>query len=286
MTGSAIVLILFAAFGHATWNYLAKKACGGTAFIWLFAALSTLLYLPLALWIIVIQKPNIGWHQLGFMLGSAILHSLYYIMLDKGYRIGDLSVIYPLARGTGPMLSTIAAIVFLDEHPSAIALVGTVLIGLGIVVITGNPFKLADPTARKPMIFAILCGTMIAGYTLSDKLAVSTFLIPPLLLDWSANLGRVFLLTPYAFKNWDKIKDQWTRHKMEAISVAILCPLAYILVLTAMVFNPVSYIAPAREVSILIGTAMGARLLSEGNIKIRAIGASAMVIGLGALSIG
>jgi drug/metabolite transporter (DMT)-like permease len=286
MTGSAIVLILIAALGHATWNYLAKKACGGTAFIWLFAALSALLYFPSALWIIVVQKPVIGWHQLGFMLSSAILHSLYYIMLDKGYRIGDLSVIYPLARGTGPMLSTIAAIVVLGEHPSAVALVGTVLIGLGIVVITGNPFKLTEPAARKPMIFAILCGTMIAGYTLSDKLAVSTFLIPPLLLDWSANLGRVFFLTPYAFKNRNKVKDQWTSHKIEAISVAILCPLAYILVLTAMVFSPVSYIAPAREISILIGTAMGARLLSEGNIKIRVIGASAMVIGLGALSIG
>ncbi|WP_378956815.1 EamA family transporter [Pelosinus sp. sgz500959] len=286
MTGSAIILILIAAFGHATWNYLAKKACGGTAFIWLFAVLSTFLYFPFAVWIIVVQKPVIGWHQLGFMLGSAILHSLYYIMLDKGYRIGDLSVIYPLARGTGPMLSTIAAIVVLGEHPSTVALIGTLLIGLGIVVITGNPFKLTEPTASKPMIFAILCGTMIAGYTLSDKLAVSTFLIPPLLLDWSANLGRVLLLTPYASKNWDKVKDQWSSHKIEAISVAILCPLTYILVLTAMVFSPVSYIAPAREISILIGTAMGARLLSEGNMKIRVIGASAMIIGLGALSIG
>lgn len=286
MTESAIAFILIAAFGHATWNYLSKKACGGTAFIWLFAALSTLLYFPLAVWIVVIQKPVIGWHQLGFMLGSAILHSLYFILLDKGYLIGDLSLIYPLARGTGPMLSTIAAIVFLGEHPSAVALVGTLLIGLGIVVITGNPFKLAEPTARKSMIFAVLCGTMIAGYTLSDKLAVTTFLIPPLLLDWSANLGRVFLLTPYAFKNWNKVKDQWASHKIEAISVAVLCPLAYILVLTAMVFSPVSYIAPAREISILIGTAMGARLLSEGNMRIRVIGASAMIIGMGALSIG
>lgn len=286
MTESAIAFILIAAFAHATWNYLSKKACGGTAFIWLFAALSTLLYFPLAVWIVVIQKPVIGWHQLGFMLGSAILHSLYFILLDKGYLIGDLSLIYPLARGTGPILSTIAAIVFLGEHPSAVALVGTLLIGLGIVVITENPFKLAEPTARKSMIFAALCGTMIAGYTLSDKLAVTTFLIPPLLLDWSANLGRVFLLTPYAFKNWNKVKDQWASHKIEAISVAVLCPLAYILVLTAMVFSPVSYIAPAREISILIGTAMGARLLSEGNMRIRVIGASAMIIGMGALSIG
>ncbi len=220
------------------------------------------------------------------MLGSAILHSLYYILLDKGYRIGDLSLIYPLARGTGPMISTIAAIVLLGEQPSAIALMGTLCIGLGIIVITGNPLHIAEPTARKSVIFAVLCGTMIAGYTLSDKLAVTTLLIPPLLLDWATNLGRIFLLTPYAIKNWNKVKDQWKSHKVEAISVAILCPLAYILVLTAMVFSPVSYIAPAREISILIGTALGAKLLSEENIRIRIIGAIAMLLGLGALSLG
>ncbi|HWR44197.1 EamA family transporter [Sporomusa sp.] len=286
MTGLAITLVLAAAFGHAAWNYLSKKASGGTAFIWLFASMSVLLYLPLAVWILVVQKPVIGWYQLGFMLGSAALHSLYFVLLDKGYTIGDLSLIYPLARGTGPMLSTIAAIVFLGEHPSLIALSGAGLIGLGIIVITGNPIKMKDPAARKPMIFAILCGIVIAGYTISDKLAVSSFLIPPLLLDWSSNLGRVFLLTPYALKNWDKVKEQWTLHKFEALGVAILCPLAYILVLTAMVYSPVSYIAPAREVSILIGTAMGAKLLAEGNVKVRLAGASAMVVGLAALSIG
>lgn len=286
MTESAIVLILIAAFAHATWNYLAKKVCGGTAFIWLFAALSTLIYFPCALWIIVRQNPVIGWYQLAFMVSSAILHSLYYILLDKGYRIGDLSLIYPLARGTGPILSTIAAIILLGEQPSAIALIGTLFIGLGIIVITGNPFQIAEPTARKSVIFAVLCGTMIAGYTFSDKLAVTSFLIPPLLLDWATNLGRVLLLTPYAIKNWNKVNTQWKNHKLEAISVATLCPLAYILVLTAMVFTPVSYIAPAREISILIGTTMGAKLLSEENIKIRIIGASAMLIGLGALSVG
>jgi multidrug transporter EmrE-like cation transporter len=127
MTGLAFVLVLIAAFSHATWNYLAKKACGGTAFIWLFAALSAVLYFPLAMWIVIIQKPVIGWHQLCFMLGSATLHSLYFVLLDKGYQIGDLSVIYPLARGTGAMLSTITAIALLGEHPSVVALTGAML---------------------------------------------------------------------------------------------------------------------------------------------------------------
>jgi uncharacterized membrane protein len=286
MTGLAITLVLAAAFGHAVWNFLSKKAGGGTAFIWLFASMSVLLYLPLAVWILFVQNPVIGWAQLAFMLGSAALHSLYFILLDKGYATGDLSLIYPLARGTGPLLSTIAAIIFLGEQPSLTALAGAGLIGLGIVVMTGNPMKLKDPAARKPMIFAVLCGIVIAGYTVSDKLAVSSFLIPPLLLDWSSNLGRVLLLTPYALKNWNKVQEQWTLHKLEALGVAILCPLAYILVLTAMVFSPVSYIAPAREVSILIGTALGARLLSESNVKVRLAGASAMVVGLAALAVG
>jgi len=285
MSGLAITLVLIAALGHATWNYLAKRACGGTAFIWLFASISALIYLPLAIGIILIQKPIIGWCQFYFVFGSAVLHSLYFCLLDKGYKIGDLSVIYPLARGTGPMLATLAAVFLLDEHPSAIALTGTALIGLGIIVITGNPIKMKE-TAIKPVLFAIVCGAVISGYTIWDKVAVSTFLIPPLLLDWSANLGRVFLLAPYALNNWDEIKNQWVIHKTEALGVAVLCPLAYILVLTAMTFSPVSYIAPAREISILIGTIMGAKLLSEGNIKVRVVAASFMVAGLVALSVG
>jgi drug/metabolite transporter (DMT)-like permease len=286
VTESAIGLILVAAFAHATWNFLAKKASGGAAFIWLFAAISTLIYFPLALWIFFAEAPLLGYPQLGFIAISSVLHSLYYILLDKGYRTGDLSLIYPLARGTGPMLSTIGAIIFLDEAPSTVALCGTLLIGLGIVIIAGNPLTLTKSIARKSIALSLLCGAMIAGYTLSDKLAVTSFLIPPLLLDWSTNLGRLLLLTPYALKNWNHVKSQWNSHKLEAISVAILCPLAYILVLSAMVFSPVSYIAPAREISILIGTAMGARLLSEGHIRIRCIGAIAILIGLGALSIG
>ncbi|TWH49100.1 EamA family transporter [Sporomusa sp. KB1] len=286
MTGLAIAFVLVAAFAHAGWNYLSKRAAGGTAFIWLFASMSVLIYLPLACWIVFIQQPVIGWHQLAFMVGSAALHSLYFILLDKGYTVGDLSLVYPLARGTGPMLSTIAAIVFLGEQPSLIALLGAGLIGLGIIIMTGNPLEIKKTAAYKPIFFAILCGTVIAAYTISDKLAVSTFLIPPLLLDWSANLGRTCMLTPYAFRNWNSIKEQWKIHKLEILGVAILCPLAYILVLSAMVFSPVSYIAPAREISILIGTFMGAKFLAEKNIKLRLAGATAILCGLAALSVG
>ncbi len=286
MTSFALMLVLIAAVAHATWNLLAKRVCGGTAFIWLFGTLSAVIYLPLAIWIYCTQHPYFGPQQLLFILGSATLHAVYFILLDKGYKVGDLSVIYPLARGTGPLLSTLAAIFLLGEHPTPIALAGAVLIGLGIVAITGNPLQLSGGRDCRPFLFAILCGMTIASYTVLDKVSVSTLLIPPLLLDWSSNLGRVLLLTPYAVKNWDKVRAEWSTNKKAATGVAILSPLAYILVLTAMVFSPVSYIAPAREISILIGTVMGAKLLSEGNIKMRLIGATAMMTGLAALSSG
>ncbi|MGB9826731.1 MAG: EamA family transporter, partial [Desulfofundulus sp.] len=228
----------------------------------------------------------IGITQLAFMLGSGMLHSFYFILLDKGYQVGDLSIVYPLARGTGPLISTLVAIVYLGERPSLVALAGALLIGVGVFTLTGNPAKLKEPEARKPVLFALLCGTAIASYTIWDKLAVSTYRIPPLIEDWAPNVVRVLLLTPYAVRNWGRVTEEWQIHKAEAIGVAALCPLSYILVLTAMAFSPVSYIAPARESSILIGTVMGTRLLSEGNVRAKLLGASAIVLGIVALSAG
>jgi drug/metabolite transporter (DMT)-like permease len=105
-------------------------------------------------------------------------------------------------------------------------------------------------------------------------------------LDWGANAGRAFLLAPLAFKYSDETIAEWREHKYEAIAIAVLIPLSYILVLTAMTFTPVSYVAPAREISILIGTAMGARLLAEGDAQRRMAAAGAMVLGIVGLAVG
>src|SRR5687767_4664748 len=121
---------------------------------------------------------------------------------------------------------------------------------------------------------------MIASYTVVDKLAVAAFLVPPLLQDWATNLGRVFIMAPLALRQRAQLRTVWRRNRKEIIGVAILCPLSYILVLTAMVFTPVSYIAPAREISILFGTVLGAQLLAERDAPRRLAGAAAMVAGI------
>src|SRR5438309_1157917 len=135
-------------------------------------------------------------------------------------------------------------------------------------------------------VYAPLAGAIIAGYTLWDKRAVSALGIPPLLYDWCGNLGRVLILTPVALGRSDEIRGLWRDHRREVLVMAVLTPLSYILVLTALVFTPVSYVAPAREISILVGTVMGARLLAEGDSARRLVAAGAMVVGVAALVIG
>jgi drug/metabolite transporter (DMT)-like permease len=286
LTGLALVLILVAAFAHSAWNYLTKRAGGGVPFIWLFAGMASAMYAPVAIGVIVIQKPVLGVKNIALILTSAVIHSMYFTLLEKGYRLGDLSVVYPVARGTGPLLSVLIGVLFLGERPSALAAAGIVLMAVGIVAVTGDPRALKSPQAKQAVLVALLCGGTVAAYTVLDKVSVSVLKTPPLILDWGTNTGRFIILTPFVAGSWDKVKEQWRLHRREAAGVAFLSPFAYILVLTAMVFTPVSYLAPAREISILIGAVMGARFLSEGNVRARIVGTAAMVAGLIALSLG
>jgi drug/metabolite transporter (DMT)-like permease len=286
MTPAALGLVLGAAVIHATWNLLAKRVGGGTAFVWLFGSLTAIIYAPLAAATVLLARPHIGVVQLVFLAGTAVLHLGYFLMLQSAYRTGDLSLVYPLARGTGPVLSVGAAIIMLGERPSPIAMGGAFLIGVGIFLLAGNPASLGQPGARRAVGCALLTGALIAAYTIWDKRAVSALGIPPILLDWGGNVGRALLLTPAALARRDDVRAVWRAHRREVVLVAVLTPMAYILVLTAMVFTPVSYVAPAREISILVGTAMGSRLLGEGDAPRRLTAATAIVVGVAALAVG
>jgi drug/metabolite transporter (DMT)-like permease len=286
MNGWALTLILGAAVIHATWNLINKQASGHATFNWIVALLSALFYAPATIAIIEIWQIRFTFVEFGMMAGSAALHTAYFLLLNQGYRVGDLSLVYPLARGTGPLLSSLAAIIFLGERPSLVAVAGALMIVIGIVILTGNIARLRQSANRDAVGYALITGLFIAAYTLWDKQAVSHFAILPIVLDWGANVGRAILLTPFALRYSEETVIEWRDHKWEAIAIAILIPLSYILVLTAMSFTPVSYVAPAREISILIGTVLGARLLAEGEAPRRLAAASAMVLGVVALVVG
>jgi drug/metabolite transporter (DMT)-like permease len=286
MTGVAIALVLGAALIHASWNYVLKKSGGGVGFVWAFAALSALLYAPLAVGICLYTGFEFTPLALACIAASAVLHTAYYLLLDRGYRHGDLSVIYPLARATGPLLTIIVAVAVLGERPGALALSGAALVVCGAFFLAASPTRLRQPGALRGVGFALLTGCMIASYTLVDKQAVSAVLIPPLVLDWGANLGRVIVMTPLAMRHRDGVRAAWTGKRGAVIAVAILCPLSYIMVLSAMAFTPVSYVAPAREISILFAALMGAHWLREGDVARRVLAALAMALGVVALALG
>ena len=284
MTSLALTLVLASAFAHATWNLLAKRAGGSLTFTWLFHVVATVLCAPIAGLLILTEQPTFGLRELTAVIGSGLLHVVYFLLLGQGYKLGDLSVVYPLARGTGPMLAALAAIVLFGERPTSIALVGILLVGVGVVVLTGDPTKLQG--AGRSVAFALATGVMIALYTLWDKWAVSSVGIAPILYFWGFFATTGLLLTPIVVRRWDAVRAEWKLHWRAALGTGALIPLAYVLVLTALATSPVSYVAPTREIGILIGTVMGTRLLAEGRSARRLAGAGAMVIGVVLLALG
>ena len=288
MTGLALALVLFSAFVHASWNYLLKKSGGGSGLITAASGLSLVVYAPLVAVVAWTQSYQVQPMHLVLMLGSGMIHTAYFLLLDRAYRSGgDLSIVYPLARATGPLLTIVVAVLLLGERPGPAAIAGAVLIGASAVVLTGNPFAWHKSEARHAVGFALLTGFMIATYTIWDKASVATWLIPPLLYDWGCNAFRVCVLVPLTrHRAPGGIARAWREKRGTVVAIALLSPLSYILVLTAMVFTPVSLVAPAREVSILFAALMGAHLLREGDVTRRAIAALGMVLGITGLALG
>lgn len=282
---SGLLLVLAAAVCHATWNVCVKRINGGPELIWLFSLLSVVLYLPLALAILIFQRPSFGIEHALFIVGSVLLHLVYFLLLQLGYRKGDLSLVYPIARATGPLLSTSFAIMFLSEVITAqMAIAAFIIIG-GVFMLSGG-IKSDTPRAGTSLLFGLGAGTLIGSYTAWDAYTVATLMVPPLLLDYASMVGRVVLLAPYANRHRADIKAHWNGHCVAVLTVAVFNPLAYILVLYALTFTPVAYVAPTREISVVLTVLAGSLLLGEGHLKHRLTWASVILAGITLLVLG
>ncbi|MCB9456268.1 MAG: EamA family transporter [Anaerolineaceae bacterium] len=286
MSVLALILVLGSALLHATWNWLAKRATGGLLFVWVFSALSTLIYLPVIVLTILALRPHIGTVEIALLLGSSTLHIGYFFLLNRGYQVGDLSLVYPLSRGTGPVLAALGAVALFGERPSSLAFVGIALVTSGVFILTGDVRALRRNGALTAVVYGLLTGLVIAMYTLWDKLIVSGLLLPPLLLIWVSSLTRTITLAPYALRHRSTIISLWRRYRKEALGIAVLDTLSYILFLVALTFSPVSYLSPARQISILLGAFLGVKMLAESDARRRFIAAGVMLLGLVALALG
>jgi drug/metabolite transporter (DMT)-like permease len=286
MSPTVLALVVAAAFAHAGWNLVAKPAVGGTAFVWLCAVAGTLLYLPVLVLALVVDPGPLGWTAIGLMAGSGALHALYFVLLQRAYATGDLSVVYPLSRGTGPLLSTTVAIIALGERPSPVALAGAALIVAAVFSMIRRTEERGSATMGNGTLFAVLTGAAIAAYTLWDKQAVATVGLSPIVYYWGTNLANAALLSPVALRNRDDLRQAWTHSRTRAAGVGVLSPLAYVLILYALAHAPVSYVAPARESSIIVGTLLGIFVLHEQDRRRRLAAAAAILIGIIVLTLG
>lgn len=284
-----VVLVAAAAVAHATWNVTIKKAgTNGPAFLWLTFVIAVIVFAPFGITSLIAEGVDLV-RLAPLALGSGALQVGYFLLLQKAYAVGDVSVVYPLARGTGPLLSIVAAIVLLGERPGITTLLGGLVIIVGVVVI-----GLAGGQGRANaagILLGLAVGVMIAGYTVWDTAAVTTGGMPVLALYWSSIVVQLALLAPAALRRHpatrrrpalvDVLRDHWRA----ALVVGVLSPLAYILILIAVQLAPLSLVAPAREVSVVLVGLAGWLLFKEPHPVQRLVGAGVVLAGVALLSV-
>jgi drug/metabolite transporter (DMT)-like permease len=284
---SALAMVIVAALLHASWNIVAKKTGGNRHFVLMGGIVLALLWAPAGLWLGWTEVPRWGWLEWGFVGASGLVHLAYLKVLLKGYRVSDLTVVYPVARGTGPLVSSVAATLVLGETLGVAGALGVLAVCGGVFIIAGGPalLRATNDPARRARVHAGLAwgaatGVLIAGYTVLDGYAVKRLLIGPVLIDYFGNLVRLPFMLPTALRDPAGFRDAWRRYTPHALLLGAVSPLAYILVLYAVRVAPLSHVAPAREVSMLFAALIGGKLLGEGERASRLVGALMMAGGV------
>lgn len=285
MAPGAIAIVLIAALAHVTWNLVSTRKRGDTVvFVTAYTTLSALLCLPFAIDALASGAQPVTWVLLPATAVSALLHATYSLTLQAGYDRADLGVVYPVARGLGPLLTMLIAVVLLGERPSPLAAVGGLVVLGGVAVVTGNPLRGFGPRSRSGLIWGALTGATIAGYTVWDAYAIVDLGLVPVAYYSGTLLIQVLLLLPSVAGRHGRIRECVRLDAVPILAVAVLSPLAYILVLIALQSAPVTLVAPLREVSIVIGSLLAWRLFDQGHHARRVVGAIVVLVGIVAIS--
>ncbi|PWH06232.1 EamA family transporter [Brachybacterium endophyticum] len=300
MTGTALALVLGAAVLHALWNLAAKRASGdGYLFVWWYNVASAVLWLPIGLVVLARAGWPIGWELAVGPAVSAIFHIVYQLCLQTGYQRADLGVVYPVARGTGPLLTVVVALAVLGERPGWVAVGGGLVVIAGIVVVATGGSRALRHRASTGIWWGALTGAGIAAYTLWDDHAVTTWALAPVTYFSLGCTLQALAMTPGALLRSRAARaggDQapaagsdvgpasalavLRRSRLEIGIVAVLSPLAYVLVLEAMHTTPVALVAPARESSIVVGSLLAWWLFREPDPLRRLLGAVVVLGGI------
>ncbi len=286
----AVALIIAAAFLHAGWNFLAKTSKDTIAFMWWAMAIGTLGYSVYFLTGPALYLANSSW--LPFII-SSLAETGYYITLVKGYSHGDLSLVYPISRGSAPIFAAVWGGLLLAERLPLLGYLGVLLMVTGVFVasLTADNLRIKFGSSalvaafRNPSaIWALASGVFISIYSVSDKVAVSA--TAPLVYGWWVFAGNTLLWAPVAWRKFRvrasvrELCSNWPR----LMAGTVMTVAAYTSVLVALSLTSASYVVAGRGLSVVIGALLGSLLLKESAGKIRIMGAALMVMGLGLIA--
>jgi drug/metabolite transporter (DMT)-like permease len=283
MPKEALILIIFAAFFHTGWNFVAKRAPRIVPLIWWAFVLASLLCLPF--FFAHLPVPGEIWP---YALASAAAEAFYLLAMARAYGRGDFSLVYPIARGAAPALLAVWSFLFLGEHfrPAGLAGLGVLVCGLSVVGCAG---ALNTRTSLKLSAGAVGAALFMAFWT-SVYSAIDGAAVR--IMAPQAYIGLVFaltalLLTPAVIRRFgvkglaSELRSGW----MRILVAAALMLSAYMLVLRAFQMANVCYVAALRELSVVLAALAGWRLLGEEFGLVRTAGSILIFLGIFLISL-
>lgn len=253
-----VLLVLLAALIHAFWNAVVKSAGDRVLTLTLIHVTGACIG-GIAVLYVGLPDPEV-WP---YLILSVIIHNFYYLFLLLSYRVGDLSEVYPIARGSSPLLVVLLALVLAGEIPSEGALIGIVMVSLGIISLTFAKGKITQ-AGLVPIGLALATGTMIASYTVIDGLGVRAGESPWPYIAW-LNLLEAIPITLYALtRRTDKIMPFIKVNWKPGVLGGTLALIAYACAMYALNEGAMAHVSALRETSVLFATLIGAFVLKEG----------------------
>jgi drug/metabolite transporter (DMT)-like permease len=267
---AALVLVVAAAVLHAGWNAIAKRGGDPVVFLWLATLVSSVALLPLGAW--YLATDGLTATALPFVGATIVLHAVYFYALGRAYASGAYSLVYPVARGLGVALVPILALLLLDERLSPLGTLGVVLVVAGIVALhrlpVGDAARAVAP--RRALLWPIVTGLTIAGYSLVDKAGVARLNPVPYIFLLEGGCALVGL--PLIRIRRDAVRLE-ARGWRRIVLAALMSTLAYTLVLFAFRLSKTGYVVASRELSIVLSAVIGSLWLREGRLAPRLTGA-------------
>ena len=271
-------LVLISAVCHAGWNLYARRVAGHLGILWLAKITAILFLLPLAGWALVWDGGMaMSWRGMGYLALTGTLHSLYFYLLGRTYSRGEISVVYPVARGTGVGLTGLGAWLVLGE---AVSWLG----GMGIALVFAGIFLMGIPVLRnrrqvEGMGTALGVGVTILCYSLIDKKGVQV--VHPLVYITGAYLLSAVILAPVVRpRSWGQLGELARGDPAALLVIGLGSSVTYLLVLFAYQMGPVGYIVAAREAAVVVGVVLGVVVLKEPLSAAKAGAVAAIVLGL------